>query len=95
MEQFVIEAIKKILVQNKIPSVALIKAKLNHSVPMQTIISVLTSYKSSPNDFKSIENKKEENASENTLSHSQLDRIEMKLDKLLHLLQKQPKLGDM
>jgi len=94
MEQFVIEAIKNILKQNKVPSVALIKGNLSQSVPMPIIISVLGRYKSDPDNFKIDEAESKSMPKEDTRSQSQLDRIESKLDQLLTLLQDTKKVGD-
>lgn len=80
MEQFVIEAIKKILVQDKVPSVALIKGHLSQSVPMPIIISVLGRYKSDPDNFKIDEKQSNIQKVKENSSQSQLDRIENKLD---------------
>ena len=94
MEQFVIESIKNILKQNKVPSVALIKGNLSQSVPMPIIISVLGRYKSDPGNFKIGEAESKPMPTADTSSQSQLDRIERKLDQLLNLLQNTKKTGD-
>jgi len=94
MEQFVIEAIKKILVQNKVPSVALIKGKLSQSVPMPIIISILGRYKNDPDNFKTDESKSISKSTKEKHTQSQLDRIETKLDQLLILLQAQKNTGE-
>lgn len=94
MEQFVIEAIKKILVQNKVPSVALIKGKLSQTVPMPIIISVLGRYKNDPDNFKVDEQEQKSQEPKKNESQTQLDRIESKLDLLLTLLQDSKKTGN-
>jgi len=94
MEQCVIDAIKKILVQDKVPSVALIKGKLSQSVPMPIIISVLGRYKKDPDNFKIDETPLISAQPKEDASQSQLDRIEKKLDLLLTLLQDSKKTGE-
>lgn len=94
MEQFVIEAIKKILVQDKVPSVALIKGKLSQAVPMPIIISVLGQYKNDPDNFKIDQQKQKPQEPSINESQTQLDRIENKLDLLLTLLQDSKKAGN-
>jgi len=94
MEQYVIEAIKKILVQEKVPSVALIKGKLSQPVPMPIIISVLGRFKNDPDNFIVDEAPQTTAQTKEDASQSQLDRIEKKLDLLLTLLQDSKKTGD-
>ena len=84
MNPVVFEAIKALLAQNKIPTVALTKAMLSEPVPMPMIIAAVSQYKTNPDAFKQMVAQPTPAAMEQ--KSSQLDRIEEKLDKLLALL---------
>lgn len=87
MNSVVIDAIKALLEEGKVPTVALTKNKLSHPVPMPIIIAAVSQYKNNPDSIHSLI-KQPSTEHNNASSDGQLDRIEAKLDKLLALLNK-------
>ncbi|WP_404339372.1 hypothetical protein [Pseudoalteromonas mariniglutinosa] len=88
MNAVVFDAIKALLDEGKIPTVALTKSKLTQPMPMPVVIAAVSQYKNNPD---SINNFISTPCHDSTsfANDSQLDRIEAKLDKLLTLLEKQ------
>ncbi|MFY8272691.1 hypothetical protein AAEU32_00900 [Pseudoalteromonas sp. SSDWG2] len=84
MNPVVFEAIKALLAQNKIPTVALTKSMLSEPVPMPMIIAAVSQYKNNPDAFNQLVIEPKAHAQQKS---TQLDRIEQKLDKLLALLE--------
>ncbi|CCQ11688.1 hypothetical protein PALB_25890 [Pseudoalteromonas luteoviolacea B = ATCC 29581] len=85
MDPIVVDAILSLIEDGKVPSVAMTKARLKSPVPMPVVISAIAAYKNDPEGFAKM--KRPELTPPVTASdHSQLDRIEAKLDELLSLL---------
>ncbi|KZN65351.1 hypothetical protein [Pseudoalteromonas luteoviolacea] len=84
MHPAVQKAIRVLVSEGKTPTVATVKSKLTEAVPMPVIISALSAYKNAPD---SIEAEVPEQKQSKPQAHSQLDRIEAKLDKLLAILE--------
>ncbi|MGO2012832.1 MAG: hypothetical protein ACTJH9_00325 [Pseudoalteromonas sp.] len=85
MNAVVFDAIKNLLHEGKVPTVALTKSKLSQAVPMPVIIAAVSQYKNNPDSINSLV--KSDTPPTQQPQHNQLDRIEEKLDKLLVLLE--------
>lgn len=85
MNAVVFDAIKALLNEGKVPTVALTKGKLSKAVPMPVIIAAVSQYKNNPDSINSLV--KSDPPPTQNQQLSQLDRIEAKLDKLLLLLE--------
>lgn len=86
MNSIVFDAIKALLNEGKIPTVALTKSRLTQSVPMPVIIAAVSQYKNNPDSIDNL-TKHMPPLSDLTNRVDQLDRIEQKLDRLLILLE--------
>jgi len=85
MNAVVFDAIKVLLDEGKIPTVALTKSRLAQPVPMPVIIAAVSQYKNNPDSIHNLMKNPEQSIVEPKTS--QLDRIEKKLDRLLALLE--------
>lgn len=85
MNAVVFDAIKTLLNEGKVPTVALTKGKLSQAVPMPVIIAAVSQYKNNPESINNLV--KSDAPPPQGQQQSQLDRIEAKLDKLLLLLE--------
>jgi hypothetical protein len=87
MNSVVFDAIKALLDEGKIPTVALTKARLAQPVPMPMIIAAVSQYKNNPDSINNFMRNPQQ-AGNTEPKTNQLDRIEQKLDQLLALLEK-------
>lgn len=86
MNAAVFEAIKVLLDEGKVPTVALTKSRLVKPLPMPVIIAAVSQYKNNPDSIYNLM-KTPEQESNSDPKNTQLDRIEQKLDRLLALLE--------
>jgi hypothetical protein len=86
MHNAVLKAIASLCQEGKTPTVALTKARLTEQVAMPHIIAGITAFKNNPSCIDEISMHTQ--SEELDKHHSQLDRIEHKLDLLLSILQK-------
>lgn len=86
MNAAVFEAIKVLLDEGKVPTVALTKSRLTTPTPLPVIIAAVSQYKNNPDSIYNLMKTPKQNASNEAQNNSQLDRIEQKLDHLLTLL---------
>jgi hypothetical protein len=86
MNSVVFDAIKALLNEGKMPTVALTKSRLAQPVPMPMIIAAVSQYKNNPDSINNFMRNPPKSGSAEPKA-SQLDRIEDKLDQLLTLLE--------
>ena len=87
MNAAVFDAIKVLLDEGKVPTVALTKSRLIKPVPMPVIIAAVSQYKNNTDSIYKLMKSQVQPSSIDSKT-SQLDRIEEKLDRLLTLLEK-------
>ncbi len=85
MNAAVFDAIKVLLDEGKVPTVALTKSRLVKPVPMPVIIAAVSQYKNNPDSIYNFMKSQSQPDTADTKT-TQLDRIEQKLDRLLALL---------
>jgi hypothetical protein len=85
MNAAVFDAIKVLLDEGKVPTVALTKSRLVKPVPMPVIIAAVSQYKNNPDSIYNFMKSQSQPDTTDTKT-TQLDRIEQKLDQLLALL---------
>ncbi|WP_372761819.1 hypothetical protein [Pseudoalteromonas sp.] len=85
MNAAVFDAIKVLLDEGKVPTVALTKSRLVKPVPMPVIIAAVSQYKNNPDSIYNFMKSQSQPDTSDTKT-TQLDRIEQKLDRLLALL---------
>lgn len=79
----------KLKAEGKEPTTALIKARLAQPAALPAIISALQAWKAAPDLPVEQEQEPVTQANQDSSEQSQLDRIEAKLDKIIHMLEKE------